>query len=94
MSNQYRKKPVVIEAFQMTKERRMDNSEWQGVRRRVLPALPGKNFNTLTHGLVAGVAARFARHDVVLVVNVANAGHTIPAEQPAEVGRILATFLG
>lgn len=26
----YRKKPVVIEAFQMTKERRMDNSEWPG----------------------------------------------------------------
>ena len=24
----YRKKPVVIEAFQMTVERRMDNSEW------------------------------------------------------------------
>jgi hypothetical protein len=24
----YRKKPVVIEAFQMTKERRMDNSPW------------------------------------------------------------------
>ena len=24
----YRKKPVVIDAFQMTKERRMDNSEW------------------------------------------------------------------
>jgi hypothetical protein len=24
----YRKKPVVIEAFQMTKDRRMDNSEW------------------------------------------------------------------
>lgn len=24
----YRKKPVVIEAFQMTKERRWDNSEW------------------------------------------------------------------
>lgn len=24
----YRKKPVVIEAFQMTKERRSDNSEW------------------------------------------------------------------
>lgn len=24
----YRKKPVVIEAFQMTKERRLDNSEW------------------------------------------------------------------
>jgi hypothetical protein len=25
---QYRKKPVVIEAFQMTRERRSDNSEW------------------------------------------------------------------
>lgn len=24
----FRKKPVVIEAFQMTKERRQDNSEW------------------------------------------------------------------
>lgn len=24
----YRKKPIVIEAFQMTKERRLDNSEW------------------------------------------------------------------
>ena len=24
----YKKKPVVIEAFQMTKERRVDNSEW------------------------------------------------------------------
>jgi hypothetical protein len=24
----YRKKPVVIEAFQMTEERREDNSEW------------------------------------------------------------------
>lgn len=24
----FRKKPVEIEAFQMTKERRMDNSEW------------------------------------------------------------------
>lgn len=26
--NQYRKKPVIIEAFQMTKERRWDNIEW------------------------------------------------------------------
>ncbi len=25
---QYRKKPVVIEAFQMTRERRADNSDW------------------------------------------------------------------
>ena len=28
MQLRYRKKPVVIEAFQMTKERRLDNSEW------------------------------------------------------------------
>lgn len=25
---EYRKKPIVIEAFQMTRERRWDNSEW------------------------------------------------------------------
>lgn len=28
MSLNFRKKPVVIEAFQMTKERRMDNIDW------------------------------------------------------------------
>ena len=28
MNYKFRKKPVVIEAFQMTKERRWDNSEW------------------------------------------------------------------
>jgi hypothetical protein len=27
-SMSYRKKPIVIEAFQMTKERRYDNAEW------------------------------------------------------------------
>lgn len=51
----------------------VDSTPWQGVRRRVLPAIPGKNLNTLSHGLVAGLAARAARHDVLLVVNVANA---------------------
>ena len=50
-----------------------EGAPWEGVRRRVLPAVPGKNFSTLSHGLVAAVAARAARHDVVLVVNVANA---------------------
>ncbi len=49
--------------------------DWKGVRRRVLPAIPGKNLNTLSHGLVAGAVARVARHDVVLVVNVANAAY-------------------
>ncbi len=28
MSTKFRKKPVVIEAFQMTADRRQDNSEW------------------------------------------------------------------
>ena len=50
-----------------------DASDWNGVHRTVLPAIPGKNTSTLSHGLVAAVAARAARHDVVLVVNVANA---------------------
>lgn len=27
-NNRYRKKPVIIEAFQMTRERRMDNKDW------------------------------------------------------------------
>lgn len=49
------------------------NDAWEGVHRKVLPTIPGKNFSTLSHGLVAGAAARLARHDVVLVVNVANA---------------------
>jgi len=46
---------------------------WAGVERRFLPAVAGKSTSTLSHGLVAAVAARAARHDVVLVVNVANA---------------------
>jgi glycosyltransferase involved in cell wall biosynthesis len=50
-----------------------DGSPFQGVRRAVLPAVPGKQLNTLSHGVVAATQARRSRHDVVLVVNVANA---------------------
>lgn len=46
---------------------------YEGVQRVRLAALPGKQFNTLSHGAVAAVWARAARHDVVLVVNVSNA---------------------
>ncbi len=46
---------------------------FRGVRRVVLPAIPGKQFSTLSHGAVASVRSRIARHDVVLTVNVANA---------------------
>ena len=55
----------------------MAPNPWKGVKRSVLPALPGKRFNTLSHGLVAATAARAAGHDVVLAVNVANAAYTV-----------------
>ncbi|MEM9519478.1 MAG: glycosyltransferase [Actinomycetota bacterium] len=55
----------------------MESTPWNGVKRRVLPALPGKSFNTLSHGLVAAIAARAKRHDVILAVNVANAAYTV-----------------
>lgn len=54
----------------------MSSTPWHGVRRRVLPALGGKNTSTLTHGLSASIVARRAGHDVVLAVNVANAAYT------------------
>lgn len=46
---------------------------YAGVERVVLPAVPGKQLNTLSHGAIASLRARLARHDVTLVVNVANA---------------------
>lgn len=39
----FRKKPVVIEAFQMTKERRWDNSEWPNWLNRAWNREPGEN---------------------------------------------------
>ena len=39
----YRKKPVVIEAFQMTLERRWDNSEWPTWLCEAWQAEPGEN---------------------------------------------------
>ena len=38
----FRKKPVVIEAFQMTKERRWDNSEWPSWLHRAWNMEPGE----------------------------------------------------
>lgn len=46
---------------------------YSGVDRVLLPAIPGKSLNTLSHGALASVRARFGRHDVVFAVNVANA---------------------
>lgn len=38
----FRKKPVVIEAFQMTKERRWDNSEWPNWLHEAWQCNPGE----------------------------------------------------
>jgi glycosyltransferase involved in cell wall biosynthesis len=51
----------------------LGDDEFEGVHRVRLPAIAGKYFNTPSHGLVASLRCRLARHDVVLVVNVANA---------------------
>lgn len=49
------------------------DGDYRGVRRVFLPALPLKQLETLTHGFLACVRSRLANHDVLLVVNVANA---------------------
>ena len=51
----------------------LNSSEpFEGVRRVLLPALRSYRFETLSHGAVASLVARIRRHDVVLVVNLAN----------------------
>ncbi|MFE0510985.1 DUF1972 domain-containing protein [Streptomyces sp. NPDC058964] len=47
---------------------------YQGVKKVFLPAIASKQLSTLSHGALSALAARHAQHDVVLVVNVANAG--------------------
>lgn len=46
---------------------------WRGVHQKFLPAVRSKQLSTLTHGFVACYTAARRRHDVVLVVNAANA---------------------
>jgi glycosyltransferase involved in cell wall biosynthesis len=46
---------------------------YRGVRKSFLPSLDTKELGTLTHGLISSLVARVRRHDVVLVVNPANA---------------------
>lgn len=61
----FRKKPVVIEAFQMTKQRRIDNSDWpswlheawngeRGQPGSVYPTIPGDGEGTLSIGTLEG----------------------------------------
>lgn len=57
---------------------------YRGVRLRHLPSLRTKSLSTLSHGGVAAIAGRLARHDVMLVVNVANA---VPAGLATRTGQ-------
>jgi glycosyltransferase involved in cell wall biosynthesis len=50
-----------------------DGASFRGVKKVFLPAIASKQLSTLSHGAVAAMAARRAKHDVVLAVNVANA---------------------
>jgi len=52
-------------------------SMYRGVRLVPLPAIDTTRLSTLSHGLLAAIAARSAGHDVVLVVNVANVPYCI-----------------
>lgn len=65
MSNRYRKKPVVIEASQMTLERRLDNSDWPewlniawqaGANNvgGVYPTIPGTSQGTISINTLEG----------------------------------------
>ena len=54
-----------------------EGGSYRGVRCVRLPSLRSKQLSTPTHGLVSAVAARAARHDVVFVVNVANAAYCL-----------------
>ena len=47
----YRKKPVVIEAFQMTKEHRWDNSEWPNWLNQAWNREPS-DVNSFYYGLI------------------------------------------
>lgn len=50
-----------------------DAPSFKGVNKVFLPAIASKQLSTLSHGALAALAARGARHDAVLAVNVANA---------------------
>src|SRR5688572_12072283 len=48
-------------------------SEWRGAKVRVLPTIPTKYLDTVTHGLLSGVDAAGKRFDAVLFCNAINA---------------------
>ena len=57
---------------------------WNGVRRIVLPAVPGKYFETVSHTFLSAIDAWRRNFDVVLLCNAANA-FTIPLLRAARI---------
>ena len=57
---------------------------WQGVNRIVVPHIPGKYFETVTHTLLSAIDALRRDFDVVLLCNAANA-FTIPLLRAARI---------
>jgi glycosyltransferase involved in cell wall biosynthesis len=57
---------------------------WNGIHRIVLPAIPGKYFETVSHTLFSAIDAWHRQFDVVLLCNAANA-FTIPLLRAARI---------
>ncbi|HEX7421900.1 MAG TPA: glycosyltransferase, partial [Thermoanaerobaculia bacterium] len=61
-----------------------EGSAWHGIRRIVLPAIPGKYFETVSHTFLSAIDALRRDFDVVLLCNAANA-FTIPLLRAARI---------
>ena len=64
MQLKFRKKPLVVEAFQMTKERRKDNSEWPNWLHRAWNGNLGE-IGTLQIARLGGICNRLDELDIV-----------------------------
>lgn len=63
---------------------RASQESWNGIRRIVLPAIPGKYFETVSHTFFSAIDAWRRHFDVVLLCNAANA-FTIPLLRAARI---------
>ena len=63
---------------------RGSQERWNGIRRIVLPAIPGKYFETVSHTFLSAIDAWRRHFDVVLLCNAANA-FTIPLLRAARI---------
>ena len=53
-------------------------SQWRGARIRVLPAVPSKYLETVSHALLSSLHAVLASYDAILVCNAINALYCLP----------------